>query len=151
MCTSEATYFINLETVSTDEKILNEKYVKASLMEDKKEIFLNTLKDTYINTEKVLAEASQAFKLAKGRLQENESKTYYLRLWLDNDTPAIDEVMNKTYQGKVTVNLSYVPLADENRMMAPRTNENDIYTPFADTNKIIFQPENMPIEGNRTY
>ena len=32
VCTSEATYFINLETVSTDEKILNEKYVKASLI-----------------------------------------------------------------------------------------------------------------------
>ncbi len=147
VCTSEATYFINLETVSDGEKILNEKYVKASLMEGEKEIFLNTLKDTYINTEKVLVEASQAFKLAKGRLQENESKTYYLRLWLDSETPAIDEVMNATYQGKITINLSYVPLADENRMMSPRTDENDIYAPFADTNKIVFQTENTPIEG----
>ena len=144
-CQSEATYYINLETVSNGEKVLNEKYLKANLVEGEKKVFLNTLKDTYLNTEKVITESSKAFKLAKGVLKGNESKTYSLRLWLDKDTPAIDEVMDATYEGKITISLSYVPKADENQMMAPRDINNDIYAPLSDTNKLVFLNNISPV------
>ena len=51
--------------------------------------------------------ALRAYKLDTGILQGKTSKTFELRLCLDYDTPAIDEVMNATYNGKISIISSY--------------------------------------------
>lgn len=54
--------------------------------------------------------------------------------------------MNKTYESKVTISLSYVPQTDENRMITTRhVNDTDSFELFADTNKIVFLNENSPV------
>ncbi len=106
-CDSEANYYINLETVTSSEKKLAEKYIKASLKKEDNEEFLNTLNSSYINLDKVLPEASSAYKLYQGVLKANEVVTFSLNLWMDNDTPTTDEVMNATYEGKIAISTSY--------------------------------------------
>jgi len=118
-CAEKASYVLNLETVSSGDKVLSDGYVKASLKNGDTELFLSTLNSSHENTEKVITEASKAYKLAEGILQANEEKTFELRLWMDENTPAIDEAMNASYMGKITVSSSYVPtLETENMMVA---------------------------------
>ncbi len=138
-CDSEATYYINLETITTVDKKISEKYLKASLKKGENEVFLNNLNSSYINLDKVLHEASTAYKLYQGVLKSKEIVTFHLNLWLDEETPAIDEVMNATYEGKVTISTSYKE-PEKNLMVAMEdiliydsggvngTNGNNIYT-----------------------
>ena len=108
-CDSPASYQINLETMSQDEsvKVLPEEYLKANLIEkDSSNISTNNLTSDYeVNT--TIDGAIKAYKLDTGIIQGKTSKTFELRLWLDYDTPVIDEVMNATYNGKISVNSSY--------------------------------------------
>lgn len=96
ICSNEVDYYINLETLST-ESALTEGYLRASLISGDRRFFSDTLKDEYINKERVIDNATKAFMLADGTLLEKETKTFELRLWLDEDTPLSEETMNKTY------------------------------------------------------
>ncbi len=118
-CDSEATYYINLETITRATKKLNEKYIKASLKKGEHEVFLNTLNSSYINLDKILAEASNAYKLYTGKLKAKEVTTFYLNIWLDEATTTSDEVMNATHEGKVTVSTSYKAPNEMENMMVP--------------------------------
>ncbi len=118
-CDSEATYYINLETITSATKKLSEEYLKASLRKKESEVFSNSLNSSYINLDKVLPEASNAYKIYRGVLKANEVTTFSLNIWLDENTPALDEVMNATYEGKITISTSYkAPLNTKNMMMA---------------------------------
>lgn len=146
-CSETVKYFVNLETTTKEAKILPEQYIKASLIEQEKVVFLDTLKDSYRNTEKVITDASNAYKLTVGKLEGNEEKTYHLRLWLDESTPPIDEVMDASYKGKITISSSFIPPMDPNRTMIAR-NENDTnnYEFMEQSHKIIFQNALSPIK-----
>ena len=113
-CTTETSYVINLETVSSGDRILADQYVKASLLKGTEEIFNDKLVESHQNLNKVIADASNAYMLTIGKLSGNESLQFSLRLWMDEDTPALDEVMEATFQGKITVTASYVPPKSEN-------------------------------------
>lgn len=102
-CTGTTDYVINLETVSTGDKILPDQYVKTSLKNDTTEVFLGLLNTEHENTEKVITEASKAYKLHQGSIAGGATQSFSLNLWMDYDTPAIDEVMSASYQGKITV------------------------------------------------
>ena len=47
--------------------------------------------------------------LTSGKLAGNESLQFSLRLWMDKSTQALDEVMEASWQGKITVTDTYVP------------------------------------------
>ncbi len=117
-CDGEANYYINLETITSAAKKLNEKYIKASLKKGEEEIFLNNLNSSSANLDKVLSEASAAYKLYQGKLKAKEVATFSLNLWLLEDTPPLDEVMDATYEGKITVLTSYNPPPEKNLMIA---------------------------------
>ena len=114
VCATKTEYVINLETISEGIKILENDYVKVSLMKDSEEIFLDRLTSEHENSIKVIENANSAYMLDSGILGKKKSVTYSLRLWLDSDTPVIDEVMNAIFQGKITVTASYVPPKPEN-------------------------------------
>ena len=60
-------------------------------------------------TTKTLSNASSAYKISTGYLIAKESKTYNLRLWLDeNVTGETVGVQNNTFASKITVNVSYI-------------------------------------------
>jgi len=56
---------------------------------------------------KTLENAKEARKLKTGYLRENASKTFTFRLWLDEDTPARQEFMNKLLESKITITTTY--------------------------------------------
>ena len=108
-CNSGTHYVINLETVTTSEKKLKEEYLRGYLTKnDNEEILFNdTLKDEFINTNKVIKESSKAIKLYEGDLRfKGNSQTFNLRLWLDETVEAPDS-MNATYEGKITITATY--------------------------------------------
>ena len=132
-CDGPASYQINLETMSQDSgvKVLPEEYLKANLIEtDSSNISTNNLTSDYeVGT--TIDGAIKAYKLDTGIIQGKTSKTFELRLWLDYDTPVIDEVMNATYNGKISIISTYRE-APSNMIMAkdftidPETGEGDI-------------------------
>ncbi len=132
-CDGPASYQINLETMSQDEgvKVLPDEYLKANLIEkDSSNVSTNNLTSDYeVGT--TIDGAIKAYKLDTGIIQGKMSKTFELRLWLDYDTPVIDEVMNATYNGKISIISSYRE-APSNMIMAkdftidPETGEGDI-------------------------
>ncbi len=118
-CDSESVYYINLETITNVEKKLSEEYLKANLKKGENEVFLNTLNSSYINLEKVIPEASNAYKLYQGKLKAKEVTTFSLNIWLDEETPPINEVTNAAYEGKITITTSYkAPKETDNMMVA---------------------------------
>ena len=118
-CDGPASYQINLETMSQDEsvKVLPEEYLKANLIEtDSSNISTNNLTSDYeVGT--TIDGAIKAYMLDTGIIQGKTSKTFELRLWLDYDTPVIDEVMNATYNGKISIISAYRE-APSNMIMA---------------------------------
>ena len=132
-CDGPASYQINLETMSQEGsvKVLPEEYLKANLIEkDSSNISTNNLTSDYeVGT--TIDGAIKAYKLDTGIIQGKTSKTFELRLWLDYDTPVIDEVMNATYNGKISIISTYRE-APSNMIMAkdftidPETGEGDI-------------------------
>jgi len=118
-CNEKASYVINLETISTGDKILSDEYVKASLKNNEKELFLSTLNSTNENVEKVIESSLKAYKLTTGVLNANEEKTFELRLWMDENTPTVDDAMNANYMGKITISSSYVTPPNTKNMMVP--------------------------------
>ena len=118
-CNSPASYQINLETMSQSSgtKTLLDEYLRAALIEvDSTNTRLNNLTSKY-EVELTLENALKAYKLDTGIIQGKEKKAFELRLWLDYDTPAIDEVMNATYNGKISIISSYLVIPS-NMLMA---------------------------------
>ena len=138
-CDSPASYQVNLETMSQDSgiKVLPDKYLKASLIEvDSTNTSTHNLTGEY-EVEKTIENAVKAYKLDTGIIQGKEKKTFELRLWLDYDTPVIDEVMNATYNGKISITSSY--LAIPNNMMMAKDFNIDIETGEGDFNQDTMQ------------
>jgi len=98
ICNTNATYQINLEELQTDLKRLSNKYIKVSLNKSSPKLL-----NTYPVVEKTIESADTSHKLTTGVLRSNEEKTFYLNLWMDYDTPVIEEVMSATFEGKVTI------------------------------------------------
>ena len=100
-CAELASYQINLEVLNTT--TLNSQYIKVYLDSGSPSVLTN------LNaTSTTLDEAKEAYVLDAGYFEPNESKTFNLRIWMDEDTPALEETMNKTFASKVTVTTSYL-------------------------------------------
>ena len=100
-CDGYASYQINLEVLN--ETTLDSKYIKVYLDNSSPSI----LSDLQV-TSTTLDEATTAYILNTGYFEPSESKTFNLRIWMDEDTPALEETMNKTFASKVTVTTSYL-------------------------------------------
>ncbi len=98
VCSTTAFYQVNLEELETGLKTLSSSYVKVSLNGSKGKIL-----STYERVEKTLEDTATSHKLISGSLKENETQTFSLRLWLDEATPPLDEVMNATFMSKVVI------------------------------------------------
>ena len=112
-CDTYAYYQINLENLKeeNDVKKLNETYIKASL--DGNTPLLLT---SYNQVAPTLEEAEKAYNLTSGVLAptgaEGDKKTYELRLWMDYDTPPLEETMNAYFASKISVSASYIENED---------------------------------------
>ena len=122
-CNTTATYEVNLEDIlsSSDIKHMPNKYIKVSLNDSTPKVL-----NTYEEVKTTISNATSSFKLTSGSLKPEEEATYELKLWMDSETPAIDEVMSATFESKITVNTSYIEeenLANDITIMATSQNE----------------------------
>ena len=97
-CSEYASYQVNLEVLNTS--TLDSAYVKSE--------FNNTIQlvGAYSTTSKTLNNATTAYKLTTGYLNPNQTVTYTLRLWIDENSTA-EQSANKIYESKVTVVSTY--------------------------------------------
>jgi len=100
-CNIYASYEVNLEEIETNLKRLPEEYLKISIDEITKKL------TKFDNVKPTLDDSIKAHKITMGYLAPNESVSYDLRIWIGDDTPAIDEVMNATHQSKITITSTY--------------------------------------------
>ncbi len=148
ICTTDTNYVINLETLSTEEKTLADKYLKANLVSGESELFLDKLLEKHINEEKVISDATTAYKLYQGTLGNKEKKQFSLRLWMDIDTEAVDEVMNALWQGKVTVTGEFVHNSNLAKLQSVTSSyEEEIWKYKSSTTKIVFEDNIHEVEG----
>ena len=122
-CNTIATYEVNLEDIlaSSNIKHMPNKYIKVSLNDSTPKVL-----NTYEEVKTTISNATNSFKLTSGSLKPDEEATYELKLWMDSETPAIDEVMSATFESKITVNTSYIEeenLANDITIMATSQNE----------------------------
>ena len=110
-CDSYASFNVNLEVLNTT-TLTNNDAVKAMISSKTgaTETEINTnLLSSYKTTTKTLNNAQTAFNLTTGYLNAKESKTYTLRLWLDENVGMNTEgVQNAKFSSKVVVTTSYV-------------------------------------------
>jgi hypothetical protein len=100
-CGVKAKYVIRLEIDNSS--TLNEQYIKSQFNTGsiKK---VNELK----NVNPTLTNAKSSYILEEMTINGNETKTFALRLWIDGSVSSSNqEVMNKSFEGKVTIEGSY--------------------------------------------
>ena len=110
-CNSYANYQVNLEVLDNT-NLENLDYIKVQYEEKTP----NLLTSNEV-VEKTLSNAKSSYKLATGYLEKNEEVTLHLRLWLDETTPTTEEMMNKIFESKVTITLSYGGVTYKERIL----------------------------------
>ena len=106
-CEGNAAYQVNLEIMNTS-TLTNMDYIKVMLGDEEPLIM-----SSYTETTPILSNTTKAYKIKTGTLGARESKSYNVRIWMDKNTPAIDEVMEKLLEIKVSVNASYSTLTPD--------------------------------------
>ncbi len=110
-CDSYASFNVNLEVLNTT-TLTNNDAVKAMISSktgDTETEITTSLLSGYQTTTKTLDNAKTSFNLTTGYLNAKESKTYTLRLWLDENVGMNTEgVQNAKFSSKVVVATSYI-------------------------------------------
>jgi len=99
-CETLVSYQVNLEILNTT-TLKKIDIIDVQLNENKL-----SLTDDFI-VEKTLENAINSYKLEIGNLKAKESKTFDLRMWMDESTPTIEEVMNKVLESKITITVAH--------------------------------------------
>ena len=109
-CDSYASFNVNLEVLNTTTLTNNDavKVMISSKTGDTETEINTNLLSSYKTTTKTLDNAQTSFNLTTGYLNAKESKTYTLRLWLDENVGMNTEgVQNAKFSSKVVVTASY--------------------------------------------
>lgn len=114
---------MNLEELESDLKRLPNEYIKIEI--DNK---IKNLKDL-TEANPTLSNADKSYKIKEDVLEPLETKTYELRLWMDEKTPTISEVMNSTIESKITITSTYqdtivIPYLDNQKGEMPKKMRN---------------------------
>lgn len=100
-CAGNASFQTNLEILDTT-TLERLEYIKILFNEKDKAEEAKILGNQEV-VQKTLDNAITSYQLNTGIIGENETKTYELRMWLDENTPASNEIMNRTISSKVTI------------------------------------------------
>ncbi len=142
-CNTIATYEVNLEDIlaSSNIKHMPNKYIKVSLNDSTPKVL-----NTYEEVKTTISNATNSFKLTSGSLKPDEEATYELKLWMDRETPAIDEVMSATFESKITGNTSYIEEENlTNHITVVATSQNEDYSKEKETFTIDITSTNKNI------
>ena len=135
-CDSYASFNVNLDILNTT-TLTNDSAIKimlASKENDTETEITTSLLSSLTAATKTLSDASKSFNLTTGYLNANESKTYTLRLWLDeNVTTSTEGIQNAKFSSKVVVTTSYLaPVSGKDVLSYAKANADssstDVYT-----------------------
>lgn len=128
-CDTYATYEVNLENILSRNKQLPNEYIKYSI-NDGTPITLTSR----TTSDPVNEDADVAYQLTSGSLAPDEEDIYTLKLWLDEDTPPISNVMNAEFLSKIVVVGSYIEKENlTNEMTFTITTDKTEYTKISET------------------
>ena len=137
-CDSYASFNVNLEVLNTTTLTNNDavKVMISSKTGDTETEINTNLLSSYKTTTKTLDNAQTSFNLTTGYLNVKESKTYTLRLWLDENVDMNTEgVQNTKFSSKVVVTTSYaeeIPKSSSEKIAdlasGANTSSTDVYT-----------------------
>ena len=102
-CNTYAAYEVNLEDMILSEKRLPSEYIKVSV-DNGRPISLKEIEKQAGNIEG----SDSSYKLTSGSLAPEEETTYNIKMWMDEETPAIEEVMNASFVSKVSISAGYI-------------------------------------------
>ena len=103
-CTTYAYYEVNLEVLNNTN--LDSRFIKVELDDE-----TPSLLSSKPVTTTTLSNATTSYKLKKAYMKASESKTYHLRLWLDESVTLADNVTEKEFSSKITIRATYKPEA----------------------------------------
>ena len=103
-CATYAYYEVNLEVLNNTN--LDSNFIKVEL-DDETPVLLSS--KTVTTT--TLSNATTSYKLKKAYMNASESKTYHLRLWIDENVTLADNITEKEFSGKITIRATYKPEA----------------------------------------
>ena len=115
-CDSYVKYEVNLELLNTS-TLTNMDYIKLMLDDESPAVI-----SSYDVTTKTISDATTAYKIKTGYLDANESKTYNLKLWVDESvTMTTEGIQNRLFESKITVTASYAKELPEYCDLHPET------------------------------
>ena len=135
-CDSSASFNVNLEVLNTT-TLTNNDAVKVMISSKKgatETEITTSLLSRYKTTTKTLDNAKTAFNLTTGYLGAKESKTYTLRLWLDENVDMNTKgVQNAKFGSKVVITASYIESIEGKDVLSyvkknADSSSSDIYT-----------------------
>ncbi len=100
MCTTSVVYDVSLEILENENRLASE-YIAIEIDGEEKQI-LNTLSETEVTLEN----AVEGRYLVHGELGSLGSKSYSLKLWIDEHVTIEDDAMNKNFTSKIVVEAS---------------------------------------------
>ncbi len=106
VCDNFAAYQINLEILDNTD-LDDYQYIRLLLNEENESDVKSKLLIANATVATTLDNAVTSYTLKSGYLESNDTKTFNLRLWLDKDTPAIFDIMDKVFDSKIVVNTTY--------------------------------------------
>ena len=115
-CDSYASFNVNLEVLNTTTLTNNDavKVMISSKTGDTETEINTNLLSSYKTATKTLDNAQTALNLTTGYLNAKESKTYTLRLWIDENVGMNTEgVQNAKFSSKVVVTTSYIEALED--------------------------------------
>ncbi len=98
-CDLPAIYDVNLEVLPSS--TLDSKYIKSYTTASSEFKLLNEYE---LMDSTIIEDAKEGRILASEKLMPGESSMFGIALWLDENTPAIPETINQTFESKITLN-----------------------------------------------
>ena len=114
ICKTTVDYTVKLEKLmeknGQEDNLLNSEYIAVEFNGGQKELLFNYPKgkSTYEGEDYKSVEARE---LIKGTLNESDTKTYTIKLWMDESVTIEDQAMNKIFISKIVVDGSMNDLA----------------------------------------
>ncbi len=100
-CDSYVSYQINLEVLNSS-SFTNDNNIKLQLQNYNPKMLTSNK-----TVDPTLEETRNSYQLEKGYIGKEETISFNLRLWLDENTPLTEDTMNKSFLSKITVITSH--------------------------------------------
>ena len=112
------------------ETTLKSKYIKYEIVENERIKYINNLGEEKEEEKRVLESSKEGRVLLQETLEGNAKKSYKLRIWMDEETPAIEETMNQIFKSKIVIQGVIPKIVNRDMTIAYTINKEESEEPF---------------------